>query len=148
MTLTIGVDPGPTPGICALPGVGPVGLLQCDSASCVPLVRALIEAWGADRIVVAVEQWAMGPISRTARSAGKVTRDLIGELGTLADTYDEVGVILRTAAQVKPWATDARLDAAGLLARTAGLPHARDAARHALFSTCRDSSAPDPLRRR
>lgn len=147
MTLTLGVDPGPTPGVCALPASPgePVAVFQCDPSSLMPLLRALIEAWGADRIVVAVEAWAIGSISRTARSAGAVTRRLIGEIETLADEYDAVAVVTRRAADVKPWATDKRLDAAGLLAQTAGLPHARDGARHALFSATRDSGAPDPL---
>jgi hypothetical protein len=53
--------------------------------------------------------------------------------------------VTRTAALVKPWATDKRLVAAGLLDITRGLPHARDGARHALFSAHHDSGAPDPL---
>lgn len=145
--LTIGVDPGPTPGVCVLPASAaePVAVFQCDAASLLPLLRALIEAWGADRVVVAVEAWVVGSISRTSRSAGAVTRGLIGEVEALADEFTHVAVVVRRATDVKPWATDRRLDAAGLLARTAGLPHARDGARHALFSASRDSGAPDPL---
>jgi hypothetical protein len=46
---------------------------------------------------------------------------------------------------VKPWATDERLAAAGLLDPTKGMRHARDAARHALFCAVRDFGLPDPL---
>jgi hypothetical protein len=46
---------------------------------------------------------------------------------------------------VKPWATDERLEAAGLLDLTKGMRHARDAARHALFTAVKDGGVPDPL---
>jgi hypothetical protein len=46
---------------------------------------------------------------------------------------------------VKPWAVDKRLHAAGLLDMTAGMRHARDAARHALFCAVKDYGLPDPL---
>ena len=54
---------------------------------------------------------------------------------------------IRTAGEVKPWATDKRLHTAGLLDLTAGMRHARDAARHALYSAVRDYGLPDPLSR-
>jgi hypothetical protein len=46
---------------------------------------------------------------------------------------------------VKPWATDTRLAAAGLMEPTTGMRHARDAARHALFAAVKTYGLPDPL---
>jgi hypothetical protein len=46
---------------------------------------------------------------------------------------------------VKPWATDKRLTAAGLLAMTAKMADARDACRHALYTAVHDAGIPDPL---
>jgi hypothetical protein len=54
-------------------------------------------------------------------------------------------VFLRAAALVKPWATDRRLTAAGLLDPTAGMGHARDAARHALYAAVHLQLTTDPL---
>jgi hypothetical protein len=149
---TIGIDPGPTPGICVL-GVGTPVLLQCDATSLIPLVGSFVELyededqWGP--LHLAVENWAVGPIGRTAVKAAELIRDQIGELRAYATIgpHTKVYVHARTAAAVKPWATDRRLAAAGLLKRTTGMPHARDSARHALFSHVRDTGAPDPLSR-
>jgi hypothetical protein len=58
------------------------------------------------------------------------------------------GSYARSAADVKPWATDTRLQAAGLLDLTKGMRHARDAARHALFCAVCDFGLTDPLSRK
>lgn len=146
--ITIGVDPGPTPGICVL-GAGTPSVLQCDSASLLPIVGLLLEALQDEIVHLAVEQWAVGPISRTAGKAGRITREQIGELAAFESNRSPARTIvhLRTAAEVFPWASDKRLAEACLYERSAGLPHARSAARHALYSHVRDSGAPDPLRR-
>jgi hypothetical protein len=75
--------------------------------------------------------------------AGTTARNILGELTAFNRTG--VPLSLRTASEVKKWATDKRLDAAGLLKPTIGKPHARDAARHALFSLVADLGCPDPL---
>ena len=77
--------------------------------------------------------------------AGRVTRELIGVLADLAAGRPQVTVIRRPAGLVLPWATNHRLAAAGLMAPTVGMPHARDAARHALYAAVRDGGMPDPL---
>ena len=149
--ITIGVDPGPTPGICVL-GAGTPVLIQCDAPSLLPLVGLMIEVYSEDGdapLHLAVEQWAIGPISATTGAAGRLTRSQIGELSAFESHIPSRRVVLhlRCATDVFPWATDKRLAEAGLLRRSAGLPHARSAARHALFSHVRDSGAPDPLKR-
>lgn len=146
----IGVDPGQTTGVALLvPGRAPE-VLQCSPGLVLPVVRALTYTHGP--LVLAVERFVVG--ARSARSstpkAGQVTRDLIGALTDLDSV--EVGgaqvtvrVVLRSAAEVKPWATDRRLDAAGLLTATKGMRHAADACRHALFAQVHDAGLPDPL---
>lgn len=145
----LGVDPGPTTGIALLTfmvdGWVPLGpdVVQCNAGIAVAVVRSLtIEPPTA----LAVERFVVGP--RAARSstpvAGQITRELIGLLAGVPAAQH----VQRSAAEVKPWATDRRLDAAGLLAPTKGMPHARDACRHALFSAVRDCGLPDPLSKR
>lgn len=59
-----------------------------------------------------------------------------------------IPVTVRPPALVKPWATDRRLEAAGLMTATAGMPgHARDAARHCLYCACHDLGMRDPMSR-
>lgn len=120
------------------------------------------------QLLFAVEKFVVGP--RAGRSAtpqaSEVARKVIGQLWTLAHDLN-AGIVERTASQVKLWATDARLRRAdGAMApigpdnsgqgtrpwgsvfdATKGLPHARDAARHALFAGRHDAHWPDPLSR-
>lgn len=119
-------------------------------------------------LTFAVEAFVVGPRagrSSTPQAAG-LARKIIGQLHSLAHDLD-AGIVTRTASQVKLWATDARLRRAdgawdirsvvdgiehkvpvpSLYDATAKLPHARDAARHALFSARADIRWPDPLSR-
>ena len=138
----LGVDPGPTPGIVLLTAahgrLEAREVVQC-SAGVLHLVLAALDPYHA---VIGVERFVVGRrASRSASAhAGAETRDQVGALEVL---YPQAR--FRTAAQVKPWATDERLDAAGLLEATKGLRHARDAARHALFAAVHDGVIPDPL---
>lgn len=148
--LILGVDPGTTTGLVALGArdgrITDAQALQCSAGWARWLVRSMLDNEPGARRVVAVERFVVGP--RAARSstpgAGALTRDLIG---ALLQTADQVGALFltRPAADVKPWATDRRLDAAGLLAPCTGMGHARDAARMALYSAVRDCGLPDPL---
>lgn len=155
-TLVIGVDPGPIPGVVVLgledgKNLVDPSIFQCDPASALWVVTESLASTAVrwDLKMLAIERFVVGPrASRSASaSAGALTRNLIGNLqgiGVLAGAQ----VYLRSASEVKPWATDARLDAAGLLAPTKGMPHARDGGRHALFSAVRDAGVSDPLSRR
>lgn len=148
----IGVDPGPVPGIVRLE-IGEGKLLDALALQVSPgsqieaMLNALHDnrAHGAD-FAIAYERFVVGRrASRSATaSAGARTRDMIG----VVDAWGKArcrGVHTRAAADVKPWAVDKRLHAAGLLDLTAGMRHARDAARHALFCAVRDYGLPDPL---
>ena len=155
--LIVGIDPGPTTGVCGLRYSaagqligGPV-TVQCSINVAMVVLRAVINSCSRNahgRIMpvrIAVENFVVG--SRASRltspQGAKATRELIEAIRGLAD--DDISVITRTAVQVKPWATDERISAAGLYQCTRGMGHARDAGRHALFAACCDLRVPDPM---
>jgi hypothetical protein len=148
----IGVDPGPVPGFVVLDYTD--GLLtssdvvQCTAAVAPSIFGGIVEDLAEERTVVGLERFVVrGRSGRSSTSkAGEQTRDLIGRLVQVAGSHiDPVDWHSRAAGEVKPWATDERLEAAGLLDLTKGMRHARDAARHALFTAVRDGGVPDPL---
>jgi hypothetical protein len=139
-TYIIGVDPGRTTGIAALSlfdgELTSHSLIQCSHDVPRWLVGHMFDAaQPVDRLVLAVERFVVR--ARAGRSsdaaAGEITRDLIGAT-----------VYLRSASDVKPWATDKRLEAAGITAPPA-MRHSLDGARHALFAAVHDCGLPDPL---
>lgn len=157
--IVLGADPGPTPGIIRLtvgysranpmPVIERADVVQCSEGVLVPVLNALIDfAEFAETTALAYEAFVTG--ARAARSstpaAGKATRDMVRDLAGWA-AHHNLPSYTRRAADVKPWATDARLDAAGLLDLTKGMRHARDAGRHALYCAVKDYGLPDPLSR-
>lgn len=153
--LVIGVDPGLTTGVFAvpyiegIPGAAPIAVQVLGSEGVAPIVTALLQRSAMENLV-AVEAFIVGPRASRSSSAnaGKVTRDLIRQLRDLVHMpWFSKGTefVSRPAATVKPWATDKRLEAAGLLEHTTGMHHARDAARHALFAAVHEGLTRDPL---
>ena len=154
-TTVIGVDVGPIPGIVVLGFkdhrlIGP-GVVQTSANLAPEIVSWMLDhttRFRGGKIVVQAEKFVVG--HRSARSssagAGQITRDLIGELRRV--TAGQCPFVQHSAAMVKPWATDARLEAAGLLDATKGMRHARDGARHALYAACKYGGIPDPLGKR
>jgi hypothetical protein len=145
----LGIDPGPIPGIVRLQLDDHGALVDAQAMQITPdlIDPVLCMLAQDDRPVVAVERFVVG--NRAARSstaqAGEATRGLIGAVEAWAFAYG-CKLHARAAADVKPWATDKRLEAAGLLEPlTTGMRHARDAARHALFCAVRDYGLADPL---
>lgn len=147
--LIIGVDPGLTTGVFAVTyddalrlSSEPIALQIHGSEGVVPIVRTLLARKPSFDPLIAVEQFVVG--NRASRSssahAGRVTRALIAELHELDEQ-----VFLRSASLVKTWATDKRLEAAGLLDAAKAMGHARDAARHALYAAVHCGLAHDPL---
>jgi hypothetical protein len=152
--VVIGVDPGVTTGIVALhvgrvsAGEAPCSpsVVQCDHLTALTVIDALAgvnTGTGAgDPVVLAAESFVVS--GRSARStnsqAGRITQDLLAELKAWPVF---TRVLVRPAGAVKPWATDERLAAAGLL--VPDMRHARDAGRHALFAAVHDYAQPDPL---
>ena len=151
MTRYLGIDPGPTPGfVLLMPHAGGRGgisvrVVQCDRATALGTLDMLLNR--ELDTVVAIERFVVGRGSMKSGMAGEVTRGLVDSLAMYARDKG-AGTVLRSASEVKPWATDTRLDAAGLLDPTKGMRHARDAARHALFAAVKDGVLPDPLSRK
>lgn len=158
----LGIDPGPTPGLVLLDlndratGEGRwldgFEVLQCSAGLLLDVLEGLLSR-DFTPALVQVERFVTGRRSgRSAHaSAGTTTRDLVGAIEGVVRTYslsargETSHSVQRSAAAVKPWGTDERLDAADLLTATKGMTHARDAARHALFAACHDGGLPDPL---
>ena len=155
----LGIDPGPTTGIAlvrwerfpasedkpARYEVAGYRVLQCDQGSAAFTVAAVLDRQRDGTVHAAIEKFVTGPrAARLRHSEGKATADLAAALASLIERRGR-RVVQRAAAEVKPWATDTRLSAAGLLDVTKGMPHARDACRHALFAGVRDGRMPDPL---
>lgn len=150
----IGVDPGPIPGIVVLTpwdnGELAADVIQCSQGIASTLIDNLLREYHEhdQDALVAVERFVVGRGSMRAAGAGEQTRDLIGQIQRVVSFRSTSAFVKRSASAVKPWATDLRLDAAGLLEATKGMRHARDAARHALFAAVRDGGLPDPLSRK
>lgn len=146
--IIIGVDPGSTTGLAVLTLVD--GRYWCEQVLQVPAgdVPKMFEdlfSWDIDSTTrIATEAFMIR--GRAARSrtpkGGEHARRING---WILGTFPHRMVASRSASQVKKWATDRRLAAAGVLEQTKGMGHARDAQRHALFAARMDLQWPDPL---
>lgn len=147
----IGVDPGPIPGIVVLdivrptaaaPWVDGIEVGQCTPGLAIELVHTICASTphGVE-LLVQVERFVT--TGRATRDQA-ITRDMVGALKSWTQTTS-AAYVERPAVAVKPWASDARLERAGLAVATKGMRHARDAARHALFCAVHDAGLPDPL---
>lgn len=149
MTLTVaGVDPGPSSGFavaCWADGkLQSAHALQCDSGTALDALHFLLSVYGP---VTCGGIEAFLPGAHSGRAEGSLTRRMVTELTGIAAGYD-LDLKARSASTVKLWATDKRLEKAGLLALTPGSTHARDATRHVLYSAVIDGGLPDPLSRK
>jgi len=153
---SIGIDPGPATGMCFLDYhegrlVGRV-LLQADGSTARYVLRAMLTAYygGSGRRSASVERFVSGRSAGSAGADADVTRQLVMELTEELQLFGYSPVI-RPAADVKPWATDKRLEAAGITGESGvhgKLRDAYDAARHALYGAKIAGITPDPLLRR
>lgn len=166
--LAIGMDPGPTPGIVALRWSDNL-LLRAEVVQCSHGIAPSIVTWllcedghPDRRAVVQVERFVVRRGASKTGKAGAITRDLVGAIqrevafhSASVSGHDAV-VVQENASRVKAWATDDRLAAVRpvdngtdgtLHDLTAGMRHARDAARHALFAAVLTGTIPDPLSR-
>lgn len=151
--VVVGVDPGPVTGLAVIGPHTRHEVAQCSPGAVVALIGALVGELPEDvPVLIAVERFVVGP--RAARSAtptaGRIARGVVEDVARAfkpCSAPTGTRVIERSAVDVKPWATDLRLAAAGLLDPTKGMPHARDACRHALYAAVRDGGLPDPLSR-
>jgi Holliday junction resolvasome RuvABC endonuclease subunit len=148
MRRVIGLDPGGTTGVAVLEWTDRYDLIDLDQlpmGTALGTVQFMVKGYQPD--AVAVERFIVGRrASRSGTSkAGEFARELIGAIRFERKADGGLLCAMHTASQVKRWATDKRLDAAGLLAATKGQGHARDAVRHALFTMVERGWAPDPL---
>lgn len=149
--VVIGVDPGQTTGIAEVRWENdkPAGVrvAQCSPDAVVPIIDVFLLDRGTAEAVIAVEQFVDGKHAGrgNAPAAARTTRALVNSIRDTFTGLARVHLVFRSAAEVKPWANDERLNRAGLWAPTKGMNHARDAARHALFAAVRDGLMPDPM---
>lgn len=139
--MLIGVDPGPVTGVFAIEAVG--GQVEYRFAQADPdTAVTLVLAWQTASDVLVIEDFVIGTKTGKANDqrAGQQTRNVLERLRPYATA-------VRTASQVKGWATDERLKAAGIHEKLQGMRHARDAARHALFHAVKSGVLVDPLSR-
>lgn len=154
--VALGLDPGATTGlalICYTPrgGYAPVHSYAFAEERDREAMMVLARGHLAMAELLAAERFVVGRRAARSRSAQASTaaRDILGAVQQAArETDHPVRVKLRSAAEVKAWATDKRLKAAGLFdltAKTISHHDARDAARHALMALVFDLGCPDPL---
>lgn len=161
---SVGCDPGPATGICLLDYeegrlVGRL-LLQADAGSAAIVLRELLYArkdtWtppnqepGKPRkLSGSVEKFLTGAGAGSRGKNADVTRQLVVELAEVLELFGYT-VSIRAAADVKPWASNKRLVAAGIVrdekSMHSDLGHAYDGARHALFGAHHAGIVADPL---
>lgn len=158
--VVIGVDPGVTTGLCRWEPHQdfPLEHTKPELAQTTPSATVtLIDAWlnlrpTGSHVLVAIEAFMLGKYSTRSGDpeAPRITQALIADITSMVEDFPhgEVSLHPRAAAHVKPWATNARLDAAGLLKVSSAYPkHARDALRHGLYSACKDGGLRDPFGR-
>jgi hypothetical protein len=151
--VALGMDPGPTPGLVRLLYADDSHLLEVRVVQCSANAwRAVLEDWLATcppavQQYFQVERFVIGRKSYRTGSPGAITRDMVGQAVEVAARY-AVYTTQRSAVDTKEWGTDGRLIATGLLDDTKGMTHARDAARHALYTAVAEGNIPDPLSKR
>ena len=146
----IGIDPGPVPGFfLALwrPGEKTAALAlawQCPADEAPALLEDILDVQGDIITCGQIEEFRTG---RGAGARGRNADRTRGSLGELDEVAAEHGLRLaiRHSSQVMPWASDKRLQEAGLYAVTRGKQHARAASRHCLYCAVADGGLPDPL---
>ena len=151
--LAVGIDPGITSGVFVVETVNETTWRTSaaqfketkNNLGVVPYVSALMKGREKGTTLLAIEKFIVS--NRTAMSRNGRSRtaslDLISVLGTVNATTST-----NSAATVKTWANNERLEALGWINETRGMPHARDAARHVLYALVKFGGWPDPLRRK
>lgn len=152
-TVVIGVDTGPVPGLGALwfskgdtIHDAEFSFAQCDPSTCMDVLHAWTSDVMPQGVIIGMEKFVVS--TRAARStdkeAQKETIDLVANIHSFAKAHS-LRLVIRPAGIAKPWASDLRLRAAGLWKPTTGSRHARDGARHCLYTACNDGGHHDPL---
>jgi hypothetical protein len=146
----LGIDTGPHTGFFAAWWSRDTWELQyalafeCAAVMAPAMLRVLMEAPAVPFSVAGIEAFVAR--GKSVRLQGVRAAAMHAEQHELLAVLNHYGVhcLARPAGTVKPWATDKRLDDAGLLKLAGTSPHIRDAGRHMLFSACQ-AGLPDPL---
>lgn len=122
---------------------------QVSGAGAPGLLMMLLSVYGGDLTAAGIEHFVTPRkgLKGTSPSAMRAQQaELEQILATAGIPYQA-----RTASLVKNWATDARLERAGVAAVTNAAAmkyHARDGGRHMIFTATWDCGLPDPLSRK
>ena len=121
---------------------------QVDNNSALVLIETVLIRFYTDPAVIVgkfagVEEFVDGPAAGR-KSEGKVTRQGVFKMVELFQMYG-YHTKTRKAADVKVWAKDNKLQAAGIL-QPPEMRHANDGSRQALFTAVHDAYRPNPLR--
>lgn len=150
----IGIDPGPTPGLVGLlfsdSKLIKTDVIQCSGSMVGHAFEMLLKGYKdvpGIEVYLQVEKFVISRGSYRTGSAGARTRDMVGDIAAYALRLG-IHVTQRSASVTKDWATDTKLRAAGLYDATAGMSHARDAARHAMYTAVHEGNIPNPLSKR
>ena len=153
MIVAIGMDPGPTPGLVkltyALGQLMDVAVVQCSANTALDILHLWLSPVAKAELYFQVEKFVRGTKPGPSRTA-----DMVGSAVTLVQSSlsskgaPKGSVQVRNAATAKAWGTDKRLEQAGLADDLVGMRHAKDAARHALYTAVHDGGIPDPLSRK
>lgn len=159
---TIGLDPGLTTGMAFLDYengklVGKT-ILQCDGGSAPYVLKGLLTAYYTEfpggahtgKRIASVEKFVTGQSAGTRGKPADVTRQLVMELAEVCEMFGYL-VKIRSAADVKPWASDKRIaKALGMKEEqlTGSLRHGWDGIRHCIYGAWEAGVVQDPLLRR
>lgn len=145
----MGIDPGPSTGIVLLfvhdDGYWEWMVFQVDSNAAYWLIQEIYARFCP--CLVAIEKFIPMNKGGTAGKDAETTRRIAEHSYQLVPTIKRVPAAqarLRKAADVKPWATDKRLEKAGF-PLGAKFKDARDAGRHVLYAAVLDGKERDPL---
>lgn len=152
----IGVDPGPTTGLCFLDYIDRRLAAHTSiqvNGDCAQLVleAVLAKYYGHPNVIkraAGVENFITGQSAGTKGDGAEVTRQLVMKFTEQLQMWGYHTKIRKKAdvwTKNGGWATDRRLKAAGILGPPE-MRHANDAARHALFTAKDQLYMEDPLR--
>jgi hypothetical protein len=154
ITSVIGIDPGPTTGIAFLDYYSTqeqpaqIEIFQMPAACVEHFLEAYLGYYyirpEVTRKFAQVEKFVTGQSAGSRGKPAEVTRQAVMRDAELLEMAG-YSVAVRSAAEVKPWATNKRLDKAGVVASLTSMVHGRDSARHGLYCAVRDAGRRDPL---
>jgi hypothetical protein len=154
ITSVIGIDPGPTTGVSFIdyldtaPQPIQIEIFQMPAAAVEHFLEAYIGWWyKGDKITAKfaqIEKFVTGQSAGTKGKAAELTRQCVMRQAEMLQLFG-YAVKIRSAAEVKPWASDKRLEKLGCTASKSSLVHGRDGARHGMYTAVKDAGKADPL---